>query len=398
MKKKQRSRRNSTAVVVVQDSIGANHTLRTYYGSTAARLAGRDVRKIRKLAKRESGGHYFAGAKAGVALLKNRKLRSRRNPWDVAVAWTGKKAGYVSPVGNFGKTGWSELAMHTGGAGKHVVRFALWRRPSKGYSGPVNRVTWAQVEYSDGKILDGLPAEVLPEGVRQLIGYSSPVMPNRKMKLRLWALGKGVAANRSRKNSYAIAYAKVVSGGKAVARVEPYLYKDKKLAGVVARHHQYSGVAHIPGAPDSGNLMVNRKRSRYGKEMSEKLRGLALALRHGHEKRRKGSRKNAPNLSTTRHAAATWKAGEAAHKFLSHMDGRNLSLFRDVSMWDFMMGNQKATTARKACAGTVLDRYNEFINVVNRLWPQIQKKEISKAPLRIAAGSWGMMEQMRSDF
>jgi len=370
MKKKQRSRRNSTAVVVVQDSIGANHTLRTYYGSTAARLAGRDVRKIRKLAKRESGGHYFAGAKAGVALLKNRKLRSRRNPWDVAVAWTGKKAGYVSPVGNFGKTGWSELAMYTGGAGKHVVRFALWRRPSKGYSGPVNRVTWAQVEYSDGKILDGLPAEVLPEGVRQLIGYSSPVMPNRKMKLRLWALGKGVAANRSRKNSYAIAYAEMRPGGKAVGRVEPYLYKDKKLAGVVARKHQYSGVAHLPGAPDSGSLMVNRKRSR----------------------------RNAPNLSTTRHAAATWKAGEAAHKFLSHMDGRNLSLFRDVSMWDFMMGNQKATTARKACAGTVLDRYNEFINVVNRLWPQIQKKEISKAPLRIAAGSWGMMEQMRSDF
>lgn len=372
MKKKQRSRRNSTAVVVVQDSIGANHTLHTYYGSTAARLAGRDVRKIQKLAKRESGGHYFAGAKAGYAILKNRKLRSRRNPWDVAKAWTGKMAGYVSPPGNYGATGYSELAMHTGGAGKHVVRFALWRRPAKGYGpkAPKDMVNWAQVEYSDGKILDGLPSEVLPEGVRQLIGYQTARMPNRRMKLRLWALGKGVAANRSRKNSYAIAYAGKLPGGGNVARVEPYLYKDKKLAGVVARKHQYSGVAHLPGAPDSGSLLMNRKRVR----------------------------RNAPNLSTTRHAAATWKAGDAAHKFLSHMDGRNLSLFRDVSMWDFMMGNQKATTARKACAGTVLDRYNEFINVVNRLWPQIQKKEISKAPLRIAAGSWGMMEQMRSDF
>lgn len=109
-------------------------------------------------------------------------------------------------------------------------------------------------------------------------------------------------------------------------------------------------------------------------------------------------RRNAPNLHTSRHAASTWKAGEAAHKFLSHMDGRNLSLFRDVSMWDFMMGSQNATTARKACSGTVLDRYNEFIIVVNRLWPQIQKKDISKVPLRIAAGGWGMMEQMRSDF
>lgn len=130
-----------------------------------------------------------------------------------------------------------------------------------------------------------------------------------------------------------------------------------------------------------------------------KLEGGVVANRKKHRKvAKRRVRRNAPNLSTSRHAASTWKAGEAAHKFLSHMDGHNLGLFRGVSMWDFMMGRQNATTARKACSGTVLDRYNQFIIVVNRLWPQIQKKDISKVPLRVAAGGWGMMEQMRSDF
>ena len=128
-----------------------------------------------------------------------KKRRARRNPHALDVAWTGKKANYVSPRGNYGETGHSELAMHTGGAGKAVVRFALWKRPAKGWSGPIDAVQWAQVEYPDGKILDGTPHEVLPPAVLRIIGrgnYGSSRMPRRKEKLALWALSKGVAANR----------------------------------------------------------------------------------------------------------------------------------------------------------------------------------------------------------
>lgn len=116
------------------------------------------------------------------------------------------------------------------------------------------------------------------------------------------------------------------------------------------------------------------------------------------KKRKARSRRNAPNLKTSRHILAAWKIGEAAHKFLSHMDSSHLSLWRELSMWDIKLVNQKATTARKASASTVNDRYFEFIAVLNKLWPKLQKKVVSKAPLRIVAGSWGMMEEMRTDF
>ena len=198
---KRRARRNSEAVVVVSDPTGAKHTLSSFRGPGASFGAKSHVRQIR--ARAAHGGDYFTGWKAGYAMLKNRgktmKRRTRRNPHALDVAWTGKKANYVSPRGNYGETGHSELAMHTGGAGKAVVRFALWKRPAKGYGGPIDAVQWAQVEYPDGKILDGTPHEVLPSAVLRIIGrgnYGSSRMPRRKEKLALWALSKGVAANR----------------------------------------------------------------------------------------------------------------------------------------------------------------------------------------------------------
>lgn len=320
------------------------------------------------------------------------KCRTRRNPHALDVAWTGKKANYVSPRGNYGETGHSELAMHTGGAGKAVVRFALWKRPAKGYAGPADAVNWAQVEYQNGQILDGLPSEVLPGKVRDIIGYGSPRMPRRKQKLQLWALSKGVAANRGRKNPL-------------TAREAKGIFKEIRWMGPVLRdpraaHYKQFVLGRIAG---KANIVSAYGRGRGVRDRGHQIERVADRMAHGTKKvrmvaRANRSRKNAPNLSTSRHAAATWKIGEAAHKFLAHMDRHNLGLWRDVTMWDVMTGSQKATSARKACSASVADRFTPFVITLNRLWPFLQKKEIAKAPLRIAAGSWGMMEQMRSDF
>jgi hypothetical protein len=100
--------------------------------------------------------------------------RSRKNPMDIGVAWTGNKAAFVSPVGNYGEVGYSELAMHVGIAGKKVVQYALWSD-----RGRWPYVRWAQVMTTDGRVTDGLPHEVLPaEVIQSLPGdYSSPKLP-----------------------------------------------------------------------------------------------------------------------------------------------------------------------------------------------------------------------------
>lgn len=130
-------------------------------------------------------------------LAMAKRNRHRRNPMDVATAWTGRKASYVSPRGTYGETGYSELAMHTRKAGKAVVRFALFTD-----KGRYPNVTWAQTEYLDGAVLDGGTHEVLPPEVLRVLGrgdYARPKLPGRKEKLQLWALSKGVEANRGRK-------------------------------------------------------------------------------------------------------------------------------------------------------------------------------------------------------
>lgn len=97
----------------------------------------------------------------------------RCNPLEIA--WTGKKANYVSPIGEYGRVGYSELAMHTRAAGQSVVRYALWDRDGD------NRVNWAQIELADGRIIDGLPGEVLPDQVRRdLGGFGSEKLPSQR--------------------------------------------------------------------------------------------------------------------------------------------------------------------------------------------------------------------------
>lgn len=68
-------------------------------------------------------------------------------------AWTGHKAHFVSPEGDYGKAPYSELCMHTRHAGHTIRRYATFK--SK------RGVTWAHVQ-TDLGVVDGLPHEVLP--------------------------------------------------------------------------------------------------------------------------------------------------------------------------------------------------------------------------------------------
>jgi hypothetical protein len=120
-----------------------------------------------------------------------RRNRCRRNPWAIDVAWTGKKADYVSPVGDWGIVPSSELAMHTRIADKPVVQYALWSDV-----GRWPHVTWAQIQTSEGQILDGLPSEVLPDKARYKHGdYNRMVIPGAKPRKRAM-----VSANRCKNN------------------------------------------------------------------------------------------------------------------------------------------------------------------------------------------------------
>jgi len=72
---------------------------------------------------------------------------------------------YVSPLGNYGEVGFSELAMHTRTAGLRVIQFALLST-DEAYP----RVTWAMVMTDNGTVTDGLPSEVLPAEIRRELG------------------------------------------------------------------------------------------------------------------------------------------------------------------------------------------------------------------------------------
>lgn len=263
----------------------------------------------------EAGMHTARSRRNTFPTFNRRKIRrTRRNPASVDVAWTGKRASYVSPRGNYGATGYSELAMHTGGAGKEVVRFALWKRPAKGYSGPANAVNWAQVEYASGTVLDGLPSEVLPGKVRDIIGYGSPRLPNRKQKLQLWALGKGVQPNKRR-------------------------------------------------------LKLRRKLGR------------------------KSARRNPVTASNP-----IWKAGNAVHKFMSYLDNVQLRIWRDVPLGSVLRGGVEFAGAFKSSVMSVQDRADKFANALRAI-PGIRAyRTLLETPLRAVAGSFGLMEMLRTDF
>lgn len=295
------------------------------------------------------------------------KRRARRNPHALDVAWTGKKANYVSPRGNYGQTGHSELAMHTGGAGKAVVRFALWKRPAKGYAGPADAVNWAQVEYPDGQILDGLPSEVLPGKVRDIIGYGSPRMPKRKQKLQLWVLSKGVAANkgRSRRNSEATVVGKDATG---------------------ARHTlmSYSG----KDAAYRARLQVKRIRERAARGGN-----FFTGWKAGHAmlKNRK-ARKNVPETHPI------FKASHAVHKFMSYLDNAHLRIWRDVPLAAIYHGGSVAKRAYAASVATVQGRMRDLASRLLEIGYMRSYKPLMKTPLRAIAGAFGLMEELRSDF
>lgn len=153
---------------------------------------GKTVRWTEQKARGYFGSSEWKEIKAGylphivaVRIDGGSTRNARRNPsrrryrcnYDIETAWTGRKADYVSPVGDYGAAGYSELAMHVGIAGKKIVQFALWsekgRRP---------HVTWAHVKTADGKVTDGTAHEVLsPDILRSLPGrYDRPKLPTSR--------------------------------------------------------------------------------------------------------------------------------------------------------------------------------------------------------------------------
>jgi len=118
--------------------------------------------------------------------------RARRNPMPVGTAWTGHKANFISPKGNYGIVPSSELAMSTGIADKPVVQFALFSD-----KGRWPHVTWAHVQTADGRVTDGLPSEVLPAEVRRKLGgFGNEKMPKGASQKHEYALNGGARANQ----------------------------------------------------------------------------------------------------------------------------------------------------------------------------------------------------------
>ena len=80
-------------------------------------------------------------------------------------AWQGATARIVSRYAKddeYGHVPYSELAMHTGAAGKPIIRYALFYN-DRGYP------SWAHVLTADGHILDGTPNEVLSPEVKSML-------------------------------------------------------------------------------------------------------------------------------------------------------------------------------------------------------------------------------------
>jgi hypothetical protein len=72
-------------------------------------------------------------------------------------AWNGKKAAFVSTPGPHGTIPFSEQSVHMKAASKPIKRYALFKETGEW--------RWAHVETPDGRVVDGLPSEVLPPEV-----------------------------------------------------------------------------------------------------------------------------------------------------------------------------------------------------------------------------------------
>jgi hypothetical protein len=427
--KKTRRNRGARAVVVVEDPMGNVHTLSKFTGQDPSFGARSHVREIRRRAAH--GGDYFTGWKAGYAVLKNKgggmKRGARRNPHALDVAWTGQRAHYVSPRGNYGETGYSELAMHTGGAGKGVVRFALWRRPAKGWSGPRNAVSWAQVEYANGQILDGLPSEVLPGKVRDIIGYGSPKMPGHREKLKLWALSKGVAANPGKNSGRctcifrhaitpkereaakrALDYARRVGdrngitvamaalSGKCPSARNPLTVKETRSVLRAARSH--ATTARVAPTYGERNFALGKVS---GVASVAEYYGRGKAKKHASKLRLAAGRMSSKSIKVRKNVGSShpiWKAGYAVHKFMSSLDGANLRAWRDVPVAAVIYGGTAAKRAFAASVATVQGRMKDLAMTLQGIANLRYYKTLLKTPLRAVAGSFGLMEMLRSDF
>jgi len=351
------------------------------------------------------------------------KHRSRRNPMDLATSWTGSKAGYISPPGRYGAMQYSELAMHTGGAGKHVVRFALWRRPRKGYGpkAPLDMVNWAQVELSDGRVIDGTPSEVLPGEVRNIIGYQTARMPNRKVKLQLWALSRGVAVNRknplTKKESAGLARSAHFWGksgikakregfdpqyhagrsdglSEAIARYGPrkakrLVRKLQKRAATVWYNQFAAAGSMVPGQIDASGW---HKSASSARKHASAMRSQGYKAGVASLKNKKSVRRNIPETHPI------WKASSAVHKFMSYLDNLHLGLWRDVPLAAIYHGGSAAKRAYTASVLTVQGRMRELASRLLEIGYMRSRKSLMKTPLRAIAGSFGLMEELRSDF
>jgi hypothetical protein len=103
--------------------------------------------------------------------------RGINKPDPLATSWTGSEAFYVSPPGNYGTVGHSELAMHVGAAGKPILRYALFKN-NAGW------VSWVQIEVETDphavlarggrktRVVDGTVGELLPHELRRKHGLT----------------------------------------------------------------------------------------------------------------------------------------------------------------------------------------------------------------------------------
>jgi hypothetical protein len=100
-----------------------------------------------------------------MAKLAAGRMVGKEDP--IYTSWTGNEAFYVSPPGDYGVVGSSELAMHTGIAGKPILRYALFKNRA-------GQVVWAHIEIlsarGDKRVTDGTVGELLPFEVRQKHG------------------------------------------------------------------------------------------------------------------------------------------------------------------------------------------------------------------------------------
>lgn len=92
-----------------------------------------------------------------------------------------------------------------------------------------------------------------------------------------------------------------------------------------------------------------------------------------------------------------FELGNAAHKFMSYNDLQYQRLWRDVTLGEVFTMSGAAAAAYAKSVGTVRGRFDTFRAKVLELRPMVQTA-IKDAPLRVLAGSFGLMEGMLASF